>query len=130
MNYNNRLFCTFSSLENIEEVINSIRSKYNILYNKMFVLDIKGNNECIITYNIDYNNIDCIPEDTILVHRKKETNTLYTINALNELIKTLNEGYLDNEFPINWGDYHNQILFTQEGQLKLLNTKINRIIEL
>ena len=28
-----------------------------------------------------------LPENTILVHRKKETNTLYTINALNELIK-------------------------------------------
>jgi hypothetical protein len=31
------------------------------------------------------NNVSEIPENTILVHRKKETNTLYTINALNEL---------------------------------------------
>jgi hypothetical protein len=50
-------------------------------------LHIKSNDEYVCTYNVDQPNINNIPENTILVHRKKETNTLYTINALNELIK-------------------------------------------
>jgi hypothetical protein len=39
--------------------------------------------------------------NTILVHRKKETNTLYTINALNELIKKLNGGVVDIAYKVN-----------------------------
>jgi hypothetical protein len=37
---------------------------------------------------------DSILENTILLHRKKESNTLYTINALNDLICSLNEGQI------------------------------------
>ena len=33
-------------------------------------------------YNVDQGNVHTIPDNTILVHRKKESNTLYTINAL------------------------------------------------
>ena len=59
------------------------------MYNKIFVLEVKDNNEFVLTYNIEMSNLASIPENTILVHRKKESNTLYTINALNELIKKL-----------------------------------------
>jgi hypothetical protein len=68
--------------------------------------------------------------NTILLHRKKESNTLYTINALNDLIKSLNGGVLDNTFMINWKDYQNCILLTHSGDLKKLDTKIYRIITL
>ena len=73
---NNRLFCTFTTLENMDELISSIKSQYSILYNKIFVLHIKSNNEYVITYNVDQGNVSTIPDNTILVHRKKGTNTL------------------------------------------------------
>ena len=81
---NNKLFCTFTDLEGLDALIEDIRSKYTIIYNKMFVLEIVGKDEYVVTYNVDQGNVQTIPENTILVHRKKESNTLYTINALNE----------------------------------------------
>ena len=127
---NNRLFCTFTQLDDMDTLIHEVSNKYDILYNKMFALQIKSNNEYVITYNVDQGNISSIPENTILVHRKKETNTLYTINALNTLIKSLNNGVVDTKFPINWQHYKNCILLTQHNELKQLNTKIYKIIDL
>jgi hypothetical protein len=127
---NNRLFCTFTPLDELDTLITDLKQKYDILYNKMFVLHIKSNNEYAVTYNVDQGNVDSIPENTILVHRKKETNSLYTINALNQLIKSLNGGVVDTRFSINWQHYKNCILLTQHNELKQLNTRIFRIVEL
>ena len=96
----------------------------------MFALQVKSNDENVITYNVEQGNVNDIPENTILVHRKKESNTLYTINALNELIKKLNGGVVDTKFPISWQHYRNCILLTQHNEIKQLNTKIHKIIEL
>ena len=127
---NNKLFCTFVKSEEIDSKVKELSTTYNIMYNKMFVLYIKNNDEYVITYNVDQGNVSEIPDNTILVHRKKETNTLYTINALNELIKKLNGGVVDTKFPINWQHYRNCVLLTQHGDLKQLNTKIHDIIDL
>ncbi|MGA1049751.1 MAG: hypothetical protein ACO3UU_17235, partial [Minisyncoccia bacterium] len=96
-----KLFCTFTTLESLEDTVEQITEKYDILFNKVFILQSKDQNEYICTYNVDPNAIDIFPENTILVHRKKESNTLYTINALNELIKELNGGVLDKTYKIN-----------------------------
>ena len=96
----------------------------------MFVLQVKSNDEYVVTYNVDQGNVSDIPDNTILVHRKKETNSLYTINALNELIKSLNGGVVDTRFQINWQHYKNCILLTQHNEIKQLNTRIYRIVEI
>jgi hypothetical protein len=127
---NNKLFCTFTKLEDLDELIYGITSKYKVMYDKIFVLHVKSNDEYVCTYNIDQGNLSEIPANTILVHRKKESNTLYTINALNELIKRLNGGVVDTRFPIEWQHYKNTILLTQHDELKQLKTKIYKIIEL
>lgn len=127
---NNRLFCTFTQLDDLDTLIYEVSNSYDVLYKKIFVLQVKSNEEYVITYNVDQGNISSIPENTILVHRKKETNTLYTINALNTLIKSLNEGIVDTKFPIDWQHYRNCILLTQHNELKQLNTKIYKIINL
>jgi hypothetical protein len=127
---NNKLFCTFTNLESLDTLVGELSSKYSIIYNKMFVLEIVGKNEYVVTYNVEQGNVNEIPENTILVHRKKDSNTLYTINALNELIKKLNGGVVDTKFPIDWNHYRNCILLTQHNELNQLNTKIHKIIEL
>lgn len=127
---NNRLFATFIQQENIENLIDNLSSSYEIMYNKVFVLFIKSTNEYVITYNVEQTNISSIPTNTILVHRKKESNTLYTINALNDLIKKLNGGVVDPTFKIDWQHYRNCILLTQHGEVKQLNTKIYKIVDL
>ncbi len=127
---NNRLFATFTQLDAIENLIDDLSSSYDIMYNKMFVLFVKSTNEYVITYNVDQGNVNSIPVNTILVHRKKESNTLYTINALNDLIKKLNGGVVDPTFRVNWQHYRNCILLTQHGEVKQLNTKIFKIVDL
>ena len=127
---NNKLFCTFTDLDGLDALLENIQSKYSIIYNKLFVLEIVGKNEYVVTYNVEQANVDSIPENTILVHRKKESNTLYTINALNELIKKLNGGVVDTKYRIDWQHYRNCILLTQHNELNQLNTKIYKIIEL
>jgi len=127
---NNKLFCTFTDLEGLDTLIEDIKAKYSIIYNKLFVLEIVGKDEYVITYNVEQANVGSIPENTILVHRKKESNTLYTINALNELIKKLNGGVVDTKFKVDWQHYRNCILLTQHNELNQLNTKIYKIIEL
>ncbi len=127
---NNKLFCTFTTLENLDSLIEDLSSRYSIMYNKMFVLHIKSNDEYVVTYNVEQGNVSDIPSNTILVHRKKDSNTLYTINALNELIKGLNGGIVDPKFRVDWQHYRNCILLTQHNEIKQLNTKIFKIIEL
>ena len=100
------------------------------MYKKMFVLFIKSTNEYVVTYNVEQGNVSTIPANTILVHRKKESNTLYTINALNDLIKKLNDGVVNSNYRIDWQHYKNCILLTQHGEIKQLNTKIFKIVDL
>jgi len=125
----NKLFCTFTSKEDLESTIDNIKDQYTILFNKIFVLYIESTNEYVCTYNVDSFNIsNTILPQTILLHRKKESNTLYTINALNDLIKELNDGVADPKFRVNWQDYRNCILLTTSGELKRLDTKIHEIL--
>ena len=126
----NKLFCTFATESDLDAVLTEIQDKYKIIYNKIFVLYSKSQDEYMCTYNVDFGNISNFLENTILVHRKKESNTLYTINALNTLIKELNEGVLDTSYRINWNDYRNCILLTKGPELRRVNTKLHKIIEL
>lgn len=127
----NKLFCTFSTKEGLEGTLSEITTQYTILYNKIFVLASPDSNEYLCTYNIEIEEGPTkILPNTILLHRKKESNTLYTINALNTLIKSLNGGKLDNSFIVNWNDYKNSVLLTQGDGLKKINTTIHKIINL
>lgn len=129
-NLNNKLLATFTLRGELEQTLEDIQRKYKILYNNIFVFKIEGSKELVITYNIDYGNINTLPENSILVHRKKETNSLYTLNGLNEIVKSSNNGKLDPKFPVNWDNYRNSIILTQEGELKVLEIKIYDIIKL
>jgi len=126
----NKLFCTFATEDSLNVVLTEIQERYRIIYNKIFVLYSKSQDEYICTYNVDFGNVSNFMENTILVHRKKETNTLYTINALNTLIKELNNGQIDTSYRVNWPDYRNCILLTKGPELKRVNTKLYKIIEL
>ena len=129
---NNRLYCTFIEPNEVEEVSKKIQSSYKVLFDKIFVLESLDGEKIMLTYNVDLGNSnnEFAIGNTILVHRKKQTNTLYTINALNELIKSLNNGYLDKTYAINWNNYRNCILLIQADGFKKIDTKIKEIINL
>ena len=81
------------------------------------------------TYNIDSSRNVEIISDTISLHRKKQTNTLYTINAINEIVILLNDGSMDKNFPIPWENYSNSMLLTGDEGLKVIKTKLYKIID-
>jgi hypothetical protein len=126
----NKLFATFTTPANLEETVATINRRYSILFGKIFVLESPQSDELICTYNIDTGNMSSVPmKDTILLHRKKESNSLYTINALNILIRSLNNGILDTKYIINWQDYKNSILLTNGNDLRRLDTAIFKIVD-
>ena len=129
---NNRLYCTFVEPDEIEIISQKIQSSYKVLFDKIFVLESLDKDKIMLTYNVDMGNVEgeFAVGNTILVHRKKQTNTLYTINALNELIKSLNNGVLDKSYSINWNDYKNCILLIQTDGFNRINTKVKDIINL
>ena len=128
-----QLLCTFTTKKDIESTVSKIVSEYTIVFNKIYVLQNEDNiNELICTYNVDvgskvnYNAVS----GTISLHRKKHSNTLYTINALNECIKNLNNGLMDSKFVVPWEDFRNTLLITNSDGLKEIPTRIFKIIEL
>jgi len=129
---NNKLYCTFTTLNEVDNTISNVKTSYVILFNKIFVLESLDGEKIMLTYNVDMGNSskDTMVDNTILVHRKKQTNTLYTINALNELIKSLNNGVLDKKYPINWDNYKNCILLIQAEGFNKIDTKVKEIISL
>ena len=129
---NNRLYCTFTNVGDVDEIINKIKTSYVVLFNKIFILESLDGEKIMLTYNVDMNNSssESMVDNTILVHRKKISNTLYTINALNELIKSLNNGVLDKRFPIEWNNYRNCILLIQTEGFNKIDTKVKEIINL
>lgn len=126
-----QLLCTFTTKEELQTILEQIKQTYYIVYNYIYVLQNKANlEELYITYNIDTQYKPTLPlKDTILVHRKKQSNTLYTINALNELVKEENGGKADKEFMIDWDKFKNTIIVTNTEGTKKISTRIFEVIE-
>jgi len=124
-----QLLCTFTNTKILSKTIDKIIDAYDILYNKVFILknstDVR---ELMCTYNIDANVDNKILQDTISLHRKKQTNTLYTINALNECIKIVNNGVLDTTYQLDWENYRDSILLTNDSGLRRIDTEVQEII--
>jgi len=89
-----QLLCTFTKKEGLQNTLQQLRETYLIVSTFIYILKNKSNlEELFVTYNIDTAFQPETPlENTILIHRKKESNSLYTINALNELVKEENGG--------------------------------------
>ena len=127
-----QLLCTFATRSQLDDIIELIKECNDILYDKIYVFEnMKDSSQLICTYNVEYdadNHPDDIP-NTISLHRKKQSNTLYTINALNEVIRELNGGVLDKRFPIPWEQYQNSLLLTNDTGLNKIPTKIHSIVD-
>lgn len=105
-----QLFCTFTERRNLDMIIDYIESYYEVA-GKIYVFsDADDYSSLILSYNIYEKLRDGMPKSTILIHRKKETNTLYTINALNCVIQTVNNGVLDRSYKIDWELYQDSLL--------------------
>lgn len=120
-----QLLCTFSNSKDFRKIINDIKDFYKIHNSRIFVFNnLKNPKEIYLTYNVlnMQKNAEKFP-NTILIHRKKHTNTLYTLNAMNRLIEEEN-GKLDNTYEVNWELYTNSLIITGEVSIKIIPLKI------
>ena len=129
-----QLLCTFTTHSKLNLIIDSIIDSYTILFDKIYVFQNEDDaGQLICTYNIemveDYYDGDEAISGTISLHRKKQSNTLYTINALNEVIREKNNGVLDKSFMVDWNEFENTLLLTNESGLTKIPTKIHQIID-
>ena len=125
-----QLLCTFTTQDRLKPTIDLVISCHDVLFDKIYVFtNQKDTSQLICTYNIPNNQDNFIEGmDTIALHRKKQSNTLYTINALNEVIREKNNGVLDKTFPITWSEFQNSLLLVNEQGLNIIPTKIYKII--
>ena len=129
-----QLLCSFTTKKDLEKTISEIVRSYTIVFNRIYVLQNADNtNELMCTYNVDISSgsVDFnAVKGTISLHRKKHTNTLYTINALNEVIADLNNGVIDSKYIVPWENFQNTLLVTNSDGLNRINTRIYKIIKI
>ena len=130
----NYLLASFIIRNELLSSVSLIQEYYKIIGQRIFVLtDIEEGLNLILTYNIEVDtkiSFDQVITNTIRVHRKKETNTLYSLNALNKIVKAQNHGKLDSSFIIDWNAYQNCVLTVRNGETKKIDTKLEQIINL
>jgi len=127
---NAQLLCTFAKQHTYQAEMEALSEYYNIIEHKIYVLQSGVNREDIfLTYNAEKNGSQFYP-NTISVHRKKEFNIIYSINALNELIKEQNNGVVSNTFQIRWEDYRNSFITARDGKVKITPTRLMKIYQI
>jgi hypothetical protein len=123
-----QLVCTFVRKNQIDNTLDTISDSFRLLNDKVFLLkSFNTESELILSYNVVLDSHKQFLPGSILVHRKKETNTIYTINALNDLIMTLNNGILDKKYPIEWDRYRDMMLSKKPDGLKLTKIQIIKV---
>jgi hypothetical protein len=130
MSGNAQLLCTFAKQHTYQSEIEALAEYYNIIEHKIYVLQSGANRDDVfLTYNAEKNGVQFYP-NTISVHRKKEYNIIYSINALNELIKQENNGVVSTSYQINWDNYRNSLITARDGKVKITPTKLIKIYQI
>jgi hypothetical protein len=125
-----QLLCTFAHRKDLDLISDYITKSYTVAERRIFVFsDADNKSDLYLTYNIERGAFTKTP-NTISIHRKKETNTLYTVNALNTIIVKANNGVLDKTFVINWETYRNTLLLTSDNDLRPIPLELMRRIDL
>lgn len=127
---NRQLLCTFTNAKDFQQVATEIQAFYEIYSKRIFAFNnAKNPKEIYLTYNV-MNMQRGAPKfpNTILIHRKKLTNTLYTLNAMNRLIEEEN-GRVDNTYVVNWKLYENSLIITGDVSIRIIPLKIFNVFD-
>ena len=114
-----QLLCTFAHRADINIITDYIQTSYQIPERRIFIFSNTEQPENLYcTYNAMQT--DRRGQNTISIHRKKETNTLYTVNALNEVIRRVNNGVLDKTYQLDWSHYQNSFILTDDSGYRVI----------
>jgi len=126
-----QLLCTFSTNNEYKSLLTTLRKFYTISGNKFFLFGNTQSPEFVfLTYNVEVMEGSSFKKfpNTIGLHRKKQTNTLYTLNAMNKLLSEENEGVFNNKFQLDWELYSNCLILTGEISVRIIPIKLLDII--
>ncbi len=126
-----QLLCTFSTEGDHRDVISTIRKLYTLPDKKLFVFrDCKDPNSILITYNVLIGEQFTKLKSTISVHRKKQTNTLFTLNSMNRIIEEENGGNWDKSYQLDWELYKNCLIITTESGYNIIDIQLLDIVRI
>ena len=127
----NKLIGIFVPENQIDQNIELIKYKFSnpSSPSKLYLFDTDLPTESLITFNTNGLN-DYTIQGSISLHRNKTTNTLFTLNSLNTVIKLQNGNFLDPNFKVDWSEYQSCCLIGRLNKLKVIRTKISEIIEI
>ena len=116
-----QLLCTFTYVDKLPISIGEIYKAYGVdeVINIRCYNYTRSPNNVICIYNVSIRERRL--QNTVSINRKRETNTFYSINALNNLICALNNGVLDKTFTIDWSNYKDTLLLSEgHSEYKLI----------
>jgi hypothetical protein len=119
--------------DKVQQEIDAIVDSCELSNKYIFLMhDVANPNNKIITYNavFDKNKPPVHKLYTIRVHRKKQTNTLYTINALNAAVALEHDGQTGKHLKLDWEKYANTLILTVGKKLQVHHLEIERIYKL
>ncbi len=126
---NTVMLATFTNDSLLDTVIYSIFDKFTVDNEKVFIFyDKEAIEKKILTYNVlmneQYNTGGGTKQikRTIRINRKKDSNTLYTINAINRIIE-LEGGSKTKDYILDWQKYRDMILLYDENDNSVVETK-------
>jgi len=131
MNKLSQLVCTFLDKKDINTTLDNIKKTYTLFNKKIYVFNDKCNVEnYFFVYNIFKSTTLNKIKNTISVHRKHQTNTIYTINALNRLIMDDNCGILDKKKVLDWNLYKDCIILASDPYVRIINVEFISLIKI
>jgi hypothetical protein len=121
------LLCTFSHNTDINIIVDYIFKNYTLERGSVFLFQNQDDpDEMFCTYNVV--TVDHYADSTIMIHRKKESNTLYTINALNDIIRQYTGGVLDKNYKLDWSLYQNSMLLSVNQSVRIVPLELKSVI--
>lgn len=118
-----RLLCTFVREKDAVLQIRNIMERIDNL-GSMMLLELNPKvpgYEYAITYNVT-GYVDSLPYNTSMMHRRKDSKTMYTIDAVNRMESI-------DGFTIDWEKYRNSIVVEKWGLLQVYQTKVLKIFK-
>jgi hypothetical protein len=117
----------------IQKEVQRLADEVELTNKLVFLLeDVNDPDRKIITYNaiMDKGSSSVSPYFTMRVHRKKQTNTLYTINALNLAVAAQHDGATGKHLKLDWEKYRESLLLVVGGNLVTHQIKVIKIFEI
>jgi len=126
-------FLTTDSEEQILEEVQYIADNFQLTNKYIFLLrNTEDPNKKVLTYNAVMQKGKFLNQRlfTMRIHRKKSTNTLYTINALNLAVAKDHDGQTGKHLKLDWEKYSNSILLVVAKELNVHPVEVLKIFKI